>query len=589
MPVKFSNNAATTLAANVTNSATTITVADGSVFPTLAGTDFTFITLEDVDSNREIVKLTAVSSNTLTIVRAQDGSSARAYSTNDKVELRLTAALLNAAVDSGAADLELNVFSGTGSQVNFTLSTQAVEANTLAYIDGVYQNKSGYSISGYVLTFSAAPDNGATIEVTCATVAPIQESTDFLISTFTGNNSTTAFSLSNTPTSENQCSVYISGVYQSKANFSVSGSTLTFSTAPPNGSAIEVMVARTVVYAAGTPDNNTVSTVKIQDDAVTSAKVDGTVATVAGTETLTNKTLTAPDINTPDIDGGTIDGAVIGGATAAAISGTTGTFSSTVRAVGTTLTSASSATLAFTGTTSRLESRGADVSTRGAIQLMQATSNGSNEIVALGIDAAGLATFNDDVVADAFLPTTSGAYGSNHVGVHSGGVVLNAATSQTGYIMSAGSAAMTFAPTGATIQLGGLGAANKLDDYEEGNWTPVVKSGATVIAITMNFAKYTKIGNTVYVTAYVTRADSASLSGIISIYGLPFTVLLGAVQVNGASWFDTTGTDEVATNYFVSNSVYVQPKKVGASSDYVTADKFQNGRPIYLSGTYMTS
>ena len=234
-----------------------------------------------------------------------------------------------------------------------------------------------------------------------------------------------------------------------------------------------------------------------------------------------------------------------------------------------------------------MESRGADVSTRGAIQLMQATSNGSSEIVALGFDAAGLATFNDDVVADAFLPTTAGAYGSNHVGVHSSGVVLNAATSQTGYIMSAGSAAMTFAPTGATIQLGGLGAANKLDDYEEGNWTPVVKSGATVIAITMNFAKYTKIGNTVYVTAYVTRADSASLSGIISIYGLPFTVLLGAVQVNGASWFDTTGTDEVATNYFVSNSVYVQPKKVGASSDYVTADKFQNGRPIYLSGSHI--
>ena len=292
-------------------------------------------------------------------------------------------------------------------------------------------------------------------------------------------------------------------------------------------------------------------------------------------------------LTTPDINGGTIDATLIGGTTPAAISGTTGTFSSTVRATGTTVTSAPSATLSFSGTTSRLESRGADVSTRGAIQLMQATSNGSNEIVALGIDAAGLATFNDDVVADAFLPTTSGAYGSNHVGVHSGGVVLNAATSQTGYIMSAGSAAMTFGPTGATIQLGGFGAANKLDDYEEGNWTPVVKSGATVIAITMNFAKYTKIGNTVYVTAYVTRADSASLSGTISIYGLPFTVLLGSVQVNGASWFDTTGTDEVATNYFVSNSVYVQPKKVGASSDYVTADKFQNGRPIYLSGSYI--
>jgi hypothetical protein len=130
-------------------------------------------------------------------------------------------------------------------------------------------------------------------------------------------------------------------------------------------------------------------------------------------------------------------------------------------------------------------------------------------------------------------------------------------------------------------------AANTLDDYEEGNWTPVVKSGATVIAITMNFAKYTKIGNTVYVTAYVTRADSASLSGTISIYGLPFTVLLGTVQVNGGCWFDTTGTDEVAANYFVGGSSYILGKKVGASSDYVTAGKFENTRPIYLSGSYI--
>ena len=39
--------------------------------------------------------------------------------------------------------------------------------------------------------------------------------------------------------------------------------------------------------------------------------IDSTVATLAGSQTLTNKTLTSPDINTPDIDGGTIDGATI--------------------------------------------------------------------------------------------------------------------------------------------------------------------------------------------------------------------------------------------------------------------------------------
>ncbi len=46
--------------------------------------------------------------------------------------------------------------------------------------------------------------------------------------------------------------------------------------------------------------------------------IDSTVATLTGSQTLTNKTLTSPDINTPDIDGGTIDGTVIGSSSTAA-------------------------------------------------------------------------------------------------------------------------------------------------------------------------------------------------------------------------------------------------------------------------------
>jgi hypothetical protein len=95
MAVKFSNNAATVLAADLTTSATTITVSDGSVFPALSASEHTYVTLEDLSANREVVKVTAISSNTLTVVRGQDGTSARAFSTADKCELRITAALLN--------------------------------------------------------------------------------------------------------------------------------------------------------------------------------------------------------------------------------------------------------------------------------------------------------------------------------------------------------------------------------------------------------------------------------------------------------------------------------------------------------------
>lgn len=102
MAVKFSNNGKTTLASDITNSATSITVNDGSVYPSLSGGDTFFMTLEDPSGNIEIVSVSAVSSNTLTVTRAQEGTTARAFSAGDKAENRLTAAGLNSFVaDSG--------------------------------------------------------------------------------------------------------------------------------------------------------------------------------------------------------------------------------------------------------------------------------------------------------------------------------------------------------------------------------------------------------------------------------------------------------------------------------------------------------
>ena len=63
------------------------------------------------------------------------------------------------------------------------------------------------------------------------------------VDTETGDGSTTVYTLSNAVASENDTTIYISGVYQSKLNYTVSGTTLTFSTAPPNGTAIEIMSA----------------------------------------------------------------------------------------------------------------------------------------------------------------------------------------------------------------------------------------------------------------------------------------------------------------------------------------------------------
>ena len=57
----------------------------------------------------------------------------------------------------------------------------------------------------------------------------------------TGDGSTTAFTLSRSIDDENNTFVFIQGVYQDKSTYSLSGTTLTFSTAPQNGYTIEVM------------------------------------------------------------------------------------------------------------------------------------------------------------------------------------------------------------------------------------------------------------------------------------------------------------------------------------------------------------
>ena len=62
------------------------------------------------------------------------------------------------------------------------------------------------------------------------------------VDNFSGNGSTTAFTMSVDPSTENNTAVYVDGVYQQKNTYSTSGTTLTFSEAPPTGTNnIEVM------------------------------------------------------------------------------------------------------------------------------------------------------------------------------------------------------------------------------------------------------------------------------------------------------------------------------------------------------------
>ena len=143
----------------------------------------------------------------------------------------------------GSSDIERNTFSGNGSTTQFTLTSPVTdEVNTQVYVDGVYQSKLNYSSAGNVITFSSAPHAGTdNIEIINVKAVTVEGASAMNKNTFTGDGSTTGFTLGSNPTSEDFTFVFIQGVYQEKSTYVVANNIITFSTAPQNGYTIEVM------------------------------------------------------------------------------------------------------------------------------------------------------------------------------------------------------------------------------------------------------------------------------------------------------------------------------------------------------------
>ena len=240
MAVKFTNNAATTLAAGINSSATSISVTDGSVFPSLSSGEHFYCTFDDT-TNVEIVKVTARSSNTLTVVRGQDDTTARAFSSGDKAELRVVAALLEDVKTEVTSTLSVNTYTGDGSTTAFTLSqSPASEDNLIVFIEGVYQNPNDFVLNGTTLTFDVAPANTRKIVAYHVSAAVSGNNLNHDQFTYSAGNAP-QFTLSIAPIHENNTQVFIDGVYQQKDSYAVSGSTLTLDASPANGATVEVM------------------------------------------------------------------------------------------------------------------------------------------------------------------------------------------------------------------------------------------------------------------------------------------------------------------------------------------------------------
>lgn len=97
MSAKLSNNAVSKLAASITTSDVTITVlpGEGAKFPVLSAGDWFPATLIKSTGEFEVVRCTARSSDALTVTRAQEGTAPLSFSSGDRIEVRLTAGVVD--------------------------------------------------------------------------------------------------------------------------------------------------------------------------------------------------------------------------------------------------------------------------------------------------------------------------------------------------------------------------------------------------------------------------------------------------------------------------------------------------------------
>jgi hypothetical protein len=178
MAQKFTNNAISTLASSIIGSDLTIALntGDGAKFPNPTGGDFFYATLYGVSGsteiNHEIVKVTARSTDSLTVVRAQDGTTARSWIAGSPFELRVTSATLGGFVQAADHQGDI-VLGGTGRRIKADFSNATNQTNRCQFqtttangstVLGVIPNGTG-NVTAINLWGGSDPDNAANLQL----------------------------------------------------------------------------------------------------------------------------------------------------------------------------------------------------------------------------------------------------------------------------------------------------------------------------------------------------------------------------------------------------------------------------------------
>jgi hypothetical protein len=103
------------------------------------------------------------------------------------------------------------------------------------------------------------------------------------------------------------------------------------------------------------------------------------------------------------------------------------------------------------------------------------------------------------------------------------------------------------------VYLGGTGSANKLDDYEEGSWTPTYEgsTGNPTVTYGTRTGYYVKVGHLVYVNFDIDASSISGGSGTLRIGGLPFNVN-GSTNHYPTAYFRLYSALTIASNHYLT-------------------------------------
>ena len=345
------------------------------------------------------------------------------------------------------------------------------------------------------------------------------------------------------PETANHMIVSLNGVIQKpNTSFTVSGSTITFSSNLVTNDVIDFIQILGDVLDLGVPSDGT----------VTSAKITYPLTTFSSTGIDDNATSTAMTINSSENIG-------IGTANPSTKLHVVGDY-------GSTLLSGTSPkiTVQHSGGTNQF----VEIQQSGGASFI-GTQNGSNdgELYILGRH-----TGNNQAK---FSPNLLHFYTANteRVRIHSGGVMSAA----NGIALGVGTANT---------------ASNVLDDYEEGTFTPTIALGITSVGYSSRWGYYTKIGNTVSFSFNIQTNAGTLNSSRLKFGGLPFN---SVSSVRGFAVFNFVDGDFINSKTNNLPTLVFEPNPT-IETYFTNGDQFlgtdlnnASGNNIYIGGVYETA